>query len=108
MIRATIRMLIPAGKQKEALEILNSMVEEIQFETGCISCRLYRGVKDNRAIMVEELWECEEDVWRHLRSKKYGKILMVIEMASEFPEIRFDIISGSSGVETIEQARSIA
>ncbi len=108
MIRATIRMLIPAGKQKEALEILNSMVEEIQFETGCISCRIYRGVKDNRAIMVEELWECEEDVRRHLRSKKYGKILMVIEMASEFPEIRFDIISGSSGVETIEQARSIA
>ncbi len=108
MIRATIRMLIPVGKQKEALEILNSMVEEIQFETGCISCRLYRGVKDNRAIMVEELWECEEDVRRHLRSKKYGKILMVIEMASEFPEIRFDIISGSSGVETIEQARSIA
>ncbi len=108
MIRATIRMIIPAGKQKEALEILNSMVEEIRFETGCISCRLYRGVKDNRAIMVEELWECEEDVRRHLRSKKYGKILMVIEMASEFPEIRFDIISGSSGVETIEQARSIA
>ena len=108
MIRATIRMLIPVGKQKEALEILNSMVEEIQFETGCISCRLYRGVKDNRAIMVEELWECEEDVRRHLRSKKYGKILMVIEMASEFPEIRFDIISGSSGVETIEQARSVA
>jgi quinol monooxygenase YgiN len=101
-------MLIPAGKQKEALEILNSMVEEIQFETGCISCQLYRGVKDNRAIMVEELWECEEDVRRHLRSKKYGKILMVIEMASEFPEIRFDIISGSSGVETIEQARSLA
>jgi quinol monooxygenase YgiN len=101
-------MIIPAGKQKEALEILNSMVEEIRFETGCISCRLYRGVKDNRAIMVEELWECEEDVRRHLRSKKYGKILMVIEMASEFPEIRFDIISGSSGVETIEQARSIA
>ena len=108
MIRATIRMIIPAGKQKEALEILNSMVEEIRFETGCISCRLYRGVKDNRAIMVEELWECEEDVRRHLRSKKYGMILMVIEMASEFPEIRFDIISDTSGVETIEQARSIA
>ena len=108
MIRATIRMLIPAGKQKEALEILNSMVEEIQFETGCISCRLYRGVKDNRAIMVEELWESEEDVRRHLRSKKYGKILMVIEMASEFPEIRFDIISGSSGVETIEKERCMA
>lgn len=108
MIRATIRMLIPLEKHKEALEILGSMVEEIEVETGCISCRLYRGVKDKCAIMIEELWECEEDVRRHLRSKKYGKILMVIEMASEFPEIRFDIISGSSGVETIEKERCIA
>jgi quinol monooxygenase YgiN len=100
-------MLIPIEKQSEALEILGSMIEEIQFETGCISCRLYRGVKDERAIMIEELWESEEDVRRHLRSKKYGKILMVIEMANEFPEIRFDIISGSSGVETIEKERGM-
>jgi quinol monooxygenase YgiN len=108
MIRAAIRMLIPLEKQIEALEILNSMVEEIQFETGCVSCRLYRGVNNKCAIMIEELWESEEDVRRHLRSKKFGKILLVIEMASEFPEIRFDVISGSSGVETIQKARSIA
>jgi quinol monooxygenase YgiN len=108
MIRSAIRMLIPIEKQSEALEILGSMIEEIQFETGCISCRLYRGVKDESAIMIEELWECEEDIRRHLRSKKFGKILMVIEMAKEFPEIRFDIISGSSGVETIEKERCIA
>lgn len=108
MIRAAIRMLIPLEKHKEAMEILGSMVEEIRFETGCIGCRLYRGVKEKCAIMIEEFWESEEDVRRHLRSKKYGKILMVIEMASEFPEIRFDVISGSSGVETIEKARSIA
>jgi quinol monooxygenase YgiN len=108
MIRSTIRMLIPIAKQGEALEILGSMMEEIRFETGCISCKLYKGVEDKRAIMIEELWMGEEDIQRHLRSKKFGRILLVIEMASEFPEIRFDIISGSSGVETIEQARFIA
>jgi quinol monooxygenase YgiN len=101
-------MLIPIAKQGEALEILGSMMEEIRFETGCISCKLYKGVEDKRAIMIEELWMGEEDIQRHLRSKKFGRILLVIEMASEFPEIRFDIISGSSGVETIEQARFIA
>jgi quinol monooxygenase YgiN len=101
-------MLIPIAKQGEALEILGSMMEEIQFETGCISCKLYKGVEDKRAIMIEELWMGEEDVQRHLKSKKFGRILLVIEMASEFPEIRFDIISDSSGVETIKQARSIA
>jgi len=106
MVRSIIRMLIPLEKQSEALEILGSIVEQIQFEPGCISSRLYRGVEDARAILLEELWLNEEDVQHHLRSEKYHKILLVVEMAAEPPEIRFDSIAYSSGVETIEQART--
>jgi quinol monooxygenase YgiN len=106
MIRSTIRMLIPLEKQSEALEILGSMTEQIQFEPGCISSRLYRGVEDERAIMLEELWMNEEDVQHHLRSDKYHKVLLVVEMAAEPPEIRFDNITHSGGVETIEKART--
>ena len=106
MIRSTIRMLIPPEKQTEVLEILGSMTEQIQFESGCISSRLYRGVEDVRAILLEELWSSDEDVKRHLRSDKYRKVLLVMEMAAEPPEIRFDTIIHSSGVETIEHARS--
>ena len=99
-------MLIPLEKQSEALEILGSMSEQIQFEPGCISSRIYRGVDEEGAILIEELWMSEEEVKRHLRSDKYRKILLVVEMATEPPEIRFDTISHSSGVETIELART--
>ena len=105
MVRSTIRMLIPLKKQSEALEILRSMTEQIQFERGCINCRLYRGVDEEGAILIEELWMSDEDVKRHLQSDKYRKILLVVEMAAEPPEIRFDTIAHSSGVETIELAR---
>ena len=105
MVRTTIRMLIPLEKQGEALEILGSTIEQTQFEPGCVSCRIYQGVDDRRAIMLEELWLSEEDVQRHLRSDKYHKVLLVVEMAVEPPEIRFDTIEHSMGVERIEQAR---
>ncbi len=105
MVRSTIRMLIPLEKQGEALEILGSLIEQTQCEPGCISCRIYQGVEEARAIMLEELWTSDEDVQHHLRSEKYRKILLVVEMAAEPPEIRFDIIAQSSGVETIERAR---
>jgi len=105
MVRSIIRMLIPLEKQSEALEILGSMIEQTQCEPGCISCRLYRGVEDARAIMFEELWLSEEDVKRHLQSDKYHKVLLVVEMAAESPEIRFDTIAHSTGVESIELAR---
>jgi quinol monooxygenase YgiN len=106
MVRTTIRMRIPLKKQNEALEILGPMTEQIQFEAGCISCRLYRGLGDEGVIMIEELWMSDADLQRHLRSDKYRKILLVIEMAAELPEIRFDTIAHSSGVETIETARN--
>jgi quinol monooxygenase YgiN len=106
MVRSTIRMLIHVKKQSEAMEILGSIAEQTQFEPGCISCRVYRGVEDARAIMLEELWLGDADLQRHLRSDKYRKILLVVEMAAEPPEIRFDAIARSSGVETIEKARN--
>ena len=105
MVRSIIRMRIPPEKQREALEILGSMIEETQFEPGCVSCRLYRGVEDARVIMFEELWTSDEDVQRHLQSDKYHRILLVVEMAEEPPEIRFDTIAHSTGVESIEKAR---
>ena len=105
MVRSTIRMLIPLEKQSEALEILGSIIEQAQFEPGCVTCRIYRGVEDERAILLEELWMSDEDVKHHLRSEKYRNILLVVEMAAEPPEIRFDTIAHSTGVEIIEQAR---
>jgi hypothetical protein len=45
---------------------------------------------------------------RHLGSEDYQKVLMVLEMALKHPEIRFDIISSCTGIETIEKARSQA
>jgi quinol monooxygenase YgiN len=101
-------MLIPLEKQSEALEILGSTVDQTQFEPGCVSCRIYRGVEDVRTVMLEELWLSEENLQDHLQSERYRKVLLVVEMAAEPPEIRFDMIAQSSGVEIIEQARGLA
>jgi quinol monooxygenase YgiN len=106
MLRSTIRMRIPPQKRSEALLILVSLSEQVQFEKGCISCRLYCGVEDEDVILLEELWSNFEDLHRHLRSHRYRELLLVVEMAAEPPEIRFDTIAQTSGMETIEQART--
>ena len=104
--RSTIRMLIPIDRESEALEILGSVNEQAQFETGCIECSLYRSVEEKPRIMMEQLWNREEDALEHLRSDIYRRVLLVVEMAQEPPEVRFDVIARSSGFETIEKARS--
>jgi quinol monooxygenase YgiN len=105
ILRSTIRMRIPLEKESEALEILCAVNEQVRFEQGCIASRLYRGVEDPPSIMLEQLWSSEEDALDHLRSDIYRKILLVVEMATEPPEVRFDLIAKTSGLETIERAR---
>lgn len=105
MVRSTISMLIPLEKQSEALEILEMVGAQIQYEPCCLSSQLYRGIDDVRSIMVEELWESYPHMLNHLRSHAYRRILMVIEMAEEPPDIRFETIAHTGGVEIIENAR---
>lgn len=106
MVHATIRMLIPPKRRGEVLEILSSLAERSRFDPGCISCRVYQDVEVEPVVMLEEFWRNEEDLERHLRSEEYRKVLLVVEMALEPPEIRFNTISNSTGVETIEKARN--
>ena len=106
MIHATIRMLISSKKRGEVLGILSSGAERCRFEPGCISYRVYQGVEVEHVVMLEEFWRNEEDLERHLRSDEYRKVLQIVEMALEPPEIRFNTISHSTGVETIEKARN--
>ena len=106
MIYATARMTIPFKKLDEALEILGSIMQRTSFESGCVSCNVYREVGSENAIMIEEIWKNEEDLARHLRSDEYQKILLLAEMASSPPKIRFYTIQRSAGVEAIEKARN--
>jgi len=106
MIHATIRMKLPGQKAKEAMEILRSVAERTRVEPGCISCRIYRDDQEEHAILIEEFWRSQEELERHLRSAEYRNVLLVVEMAHEKPEISFCEFSGSTGVETIEKART--
>jgi quinol monooxygenase YgiN len=106
MIHATIRMKMPVQKVKEALEILRSVAERTRVQPGCISCRVYHDAQEEDVIMVDELWRSKEEHESHLRSDEYRNVLLVVEMAHEKPEISFSEFSGSTGVETIEKARS--
>lgn len=105
-IHATLRMQIAAKNRQEARLILGSMIEQTKLEEGCISCRLYQDVLSKGVFMLEEIWASEQVLRRHLRSEKFRTVLLVIEMATEAPEIRFDRVSHSTGIGTIQKARS--
>jgi quinol monooxygenase YgiN len=106
MVLATIRIIIPRKKRDEALKILRSTAEQCKVYPGCLSFHIYDDVQEDNVIMFEEMWRNEEDLVQHLRSKEYQDVLLLMEMALKHPEVRFNTVSTSTGIETIEKARS--
>jgi quinol monooxygenase YgiN len=105
MVLATIKMMIPLKKHPEALKILRAIAEHNRMHRGCLSCRIYKDVEEESVLVFEEMWKSEEELKSHLRSEEYGKLLLVVEMALQNPEIRFRTITRQSGFETIEKTR---
>jgi quinol monooxygenase YgiN len=106
MILATIRMAILPQKRSEALNILRSMAKRWKNHSGCLGCHIYEDAQEENTLMFEEIWRSEGDLERHLRSEEYRDLLLVMEMALKHPEVRFNTVSTSTGIETIEKARS--
>jgi quinol monooxygenase YgiN len=105
LIQATIRMALSPQKSGEALRIFKAIAEQCLDEPGCLSCHIYGDLQEKNVFMLKEVWRSEEDLDLHLRSEEFRNLLLILEMALEPPEIRFDTISGSTGIETIEKAR---
>ena len=88
------------------MRIFKSITEKCLDEPGCLSCHIYGDLQEENVLMLEEVWMSEEDLDLHLRSEEYRNLLLVMEMALKHPEVRFNAVSASTGMETIEKARS--
>jgi quinol monooxygenase YgiN len=105
MIMSTLRIVVPPAKRNEVVRTLNSLLGPTQVQPGCISCRIYSEVEDKNVLILLEEWNSQADVDRHLRSNDYKKVLAVMDMSNTQPEIKFNTISDTKGMETIEAAR---
>ena len=106
MIETTIRMTVPVEKRKEVLQTIKAILGPIRLERGCIRCNCYMDVEDERILFIEEEWKTKEDLENHLRSDCFGVMNGAMRLLRSEPEIRFNTIASTAGVETITAARA--
>jgi quinol monooxygenase YgiN len=105
MIHSFLRIKIAPKRNSQALEILKPFIERIKVTPGCLDSRLYKDLQEEDVLMLEQRWRSEEDLNRHLRSREYQNVLLLMEMAKSRPEVCFEKIARTSGLETVEAAR---
>jgi quinol monooxygenase YgiN len=105
MIETTIKMTAPVEKRKEVLQTLKAILGPIRREHGCISCNCYMDVEDERIFFFEEEWKTREDMENHLRSDHFGVLNGVMRLLRVEPDIRFNTIASTAGLEAVIAAR---
>jgi quinol monooxygenase YgiN len=95
-------------QQEEVFQILRLLAGPTQVQPGCLACQVYQEVptQKKRRVLLLETWETQEALERHICSENFRKVLTVMDLASEPPEIEFyTVVSQTQGMEFIQALR---
>jgi len=101
----TVRFQPPPERRADVIEILRSIQGSVRTEPGCAAFDIYAEEGPESAVLLVERWETDVALDAHLRSENYRSILCAIELSGERPDIRFEHVSASQGIELIERRR---
>jgi quinol monooxygenase YgiN len=106
MVVGTLRIPMSADRREQVLEVLRSIQGPVRAQPGCTECTIYEEQSPEQAVVLVERWESEAALEAHIRSESYRRILAAIELSGGPPDLRFEQVSASAGMELIERVRN--
>jgi quinol monooxygenase YgiN len=106
LIIVSLHLKVPSAKRSEVIDIIDSYVGPVSVQPGCAGMKLFAGISnDNDLILISE-WNSLTELERHILSDDFIKILTVMDLAYEQPEITFHEVSSTFGFEFVERLRA--
>ena len=106
MIVGTLRILPAPDRRAEVLEVFRAIQGPVLAQPGCTACHIYEEQGPEPAVVLVERWESQAALEAHIRSETYRRILGAIELSDGQPEVRFDHVSATEGMDLIRRARN--
>ncbi len=101
-ILVTLKMIVQPERRRDLLETMRGMLEPARVERGCLSYHLYQDVEDRNTLVLVEEWETQKDMENHIRTDNQRRLLVLMDLLREQPELRFNTVSHTAGMELIE------
>jgi quinol monooxygenase YgiN len=95
-------MIVRPERRSDLLETIRGMLEPARVERGCLSYRFYQDVEDRNAFVLLEEWATQEELERHITRDNERRLLALMDLLSEQPELRFNTVSQTAGMDLIE------
>ncbi len=105
MMLSIIKIVPISEKRKEVLDILVSVKGPTLAESGCLDCCICEDQGEEDTIIFLEQWQSMEELYRHIRSSLYSRVLEAMELSRERPEVYFMKTAEINGMELITELR---
>jgi quinol monooxygenase YgiN len=101
----TLTVSAQAGSEQGLLEALHSVMVAAQVEPNCTRAYLSQDVNEPRVLHYAEEWRNERELERWIRSRQFGRLLALMETASEAPVLQFDVAAETRGLPYVAALR---
>ena len=108
MVIGTVRIPLTPERRVELLEVLRSVKGPIETQPGCAACHIYEEQCPESAVVLVARWESQAALEAHIRSEVYRRVLGAIELAAGPPEVCFEEVGASEGLELVGRLRGRA
>jgi quinol monooxygenase YgiN len=95
-------MLVRPERRSDLLGAMQGMLQPARVERGCLNYRLYEDVENRNAFVLLEEWATQKDLESHIRRDNQQQLLALMDLLSEQPELRFNTVSSTAGMDLIE------
>ena len=107
MLCFRLRVALAPEAFAEASSTLRSLLGPVRAQPGCRLTRLLHDLDDDSVLEFVVEWLDLPDLEEHLHSPAFRRILAVMELACEKPQVEIDEIPHRWGMELVEQVLSV-
>jgi quinol monooxygenase YgiN len=107
VVQLTVRLVAAADRVDD---IVGALVQVVMLPAqqlpGCHFAQVYRRVKEPLRIDYVEEWVDLDGLRPELSSERFGRLLELVEMAAEAPEIEFRSVAATHGIDFVATQRA--
>ena len=105
MIILTLSLRVSPTDRKNAVSIFETIAGSTSVRPSCKRVMLCSDVNNDDDLILIEEWDSMKEAEQHIRSNEFRKIMAIMDMAVETPNISFHTVSSTMGFELVEKIR---
>ena len=107
MVRLTVALRAPSARDaQDVVETLRFLMATTRLEPGCQECTVW--LEPPFTVRYGEGWATDADVRRRVQSSAFTSLLGLMECASEPPDVQFDFVTNTRGLDFVAEVRGQA